>query len=217
MPIQTARRTHGFRESVIRGMTRLAREYDSLNLAQGFPNFPAPDVLKDAAVRAVRDDINQYAITWGAQHLREALARTYEARYGLVCDPEREITVTCGATEAMIATLLAVVNPGDEVIVFEPFYENYGPDTILADARPVFVPLEPGQPLDLERLAGAFTPRTRAIVVNTPSNPAGRVLTRAELEAIRDLCVRHDALAVTDEIYEHIRYEGEHIPLATLG
>jgi aspartate/methionine/tyrosine aminotransferase len=216
MPIQTARRTHGFRESVIRGMTRLAREHDSLNLAQGFPNFPAPDVLKEAAVRAVRDDINQYAITWGAQHLREALARTYQARYGLVCDPEREITVTCGATEAMIATLLAVVNPGDEVIVFEPFYENYGPDTILADARPVFVPLEPGQPLDLERLAAAFSSRSRAIVVNTPSNPAGRVLTRAELEAIRDLCVRHDVLAVTDEIYEHIRYEGEHIPLATL-
>jgi aminotransferase len=216
MPIQTARRTHGFRESVIRGMTRLAREHDSLNLAQGFPNFPAPDVLKEAAVRAVREDINQYAITWGAQHLREALARTYGSRYGLVCDPEREITVTCGATEAMIATLLAVVNPGDEVIVFEPFYENYGPDTILADARPVFVPLEPGQPLDLDRLAAAFSPRTRAIVVNTPSNPAGRVLTRRELEAVRDLCVRHDVLAVTDEIYEHIRYEGEHIPMATL-
>ena len=216
MPIQTARRTHGFRESVIRGMTRLARQYDSLNLAQGFPNFAAPDALKEGAIRAIRDDINQYAITWGSQHLREALARTYAERYGLACDPEREITVTCGATEAMIATLLAVVNPGDEVIVFEPFYENYGPDTILADARPVYVPLEPGQPLDLERLAGAFSPRTRAIVVNTPSNPAGRVLTRAELEAIRDLCVRHDVLAVTDEIYEHIRYEGEHIPLATL-
>ena len=212
----TARRTHGFRESVIRGMTRLARQYDSLNLAQGFPNFPAPDVLKEAAVRAVRDDINQYAITWGAQHLRESLARSYGMRYGLVCDPEREITVTCGATEAMIATLLAEVNPGDEVIVFEPFYENYGPDTILADARPVFVPLEPGQPLDLERLAAAFSARTRAIIVNTPSNPAGRVLRLSELEAIRDLCVRHDVLAVTDEIYEHIRYEGDHIPLATL-
>ena len=216
MPIQTARRTHGFRESVIRGMTRLAREHDSLNLAQGFPNFPAPEALKEAAVRAIRDDINQYAITWGAQHLREALARTYAARYGLEADPEREITVTCGATEAMIATLLAVVNPGDEVIVFEPFYENYGPDTILADARPVYVPLEPGRPLDLDRLAAAFSPRTRAIVVNTPSNPAGRVLSRAELEAIRDLCVRHEVLAVTDEIYEHIRYEGEHIPIATL-
>ncbi len=212
----TARRTHGFRESVIRGMTRLAREHNSLNLAQGFPNFPAPDALKEAAVRAIRDDINQYAITWGAHRLRAALARTYAERYGLDADPEREITVTCGATEAMIATLLALVNPGDEVIVFEPFYENYGPDTILADAKPVYVPLEPGERLDLERLAAAFTPRTRAIVVNTPSNPSGRVLDRAELEAIRDLCVRHDALAVTDEIYEHILYAGEHVPIATL-
>jgi aminotransferase len=197
-------------------MTRLAREYRSINLAQGFPNFPAPDLLKEAAARAIHDNINQYAITWGAQRLREALARKYHAWYGLDVDPEREITVTCGATEAMIATLLAVVNPGDEVIVFEPFYENYGPDTILADARPVYVPLEPGLPLDLDRLAAAFSSRTKAIIVNTPSNPAGRVLTRVELQAIRDLCVRHDVLAVTDEIYEHIRYQGEHIPIATL-
>ena len=197
-------------------MTRLAREYRSINLAQGFPNFAAPEVLKEAAARAIYDDINQYAITWGAQRLREALARKYHLWYALEVDPEREITVTCGATEAMIATLLAVVNPGDEVIVFEPFYENYGPDTILADARPVYVPLQPGRPLDLERLAAAFTERTRAIIVNTPSNPAGRVLSRAELEAIRDLCVRHDVLAITDEIYEHIRFEGEHVPLATL-
>ena len=214
--MHTARRTHGFRESVIRGMTRLAREYRSINLAQGFPNFPAPEMLKEAAARAIHDDINQYAITWGAQRLREALARKYHAWYGLDVDPEREITVTCGATEAMIATLLAVVNSGDEVIVFEPFYENYGPDTILADAKPVYVPLEPGRPLDLDRLAAAFSPRTRAIIVNTPSNPAGRVLSRTELEAIRDLCVQHDVLAVTDEIYEHIRFEGEHLPLATL-
>jgi aminotransferase len=214
--VTTARRTHGFRESVIRGMTRLAREYDSLNLAQGFPNFPAPDALKEAAVRAIRDDINQYAITWGAHRLRGALARTYAERYGLDADPEREITVTCGATEAMISTLLALVNPGDEVIVFEPFYENYGPDTILADATPVYVPLEPGRPLDLDRLAAAFSRRTRAIIVNTPSNPSGRVLSRRELEAIRDLCVKHDALAVTDEIYEHILYAGEHVPIATL-
>ena len=171
--MSTARRTHGFRESVIRGMTRLAREHNSLNLAQGFPNFPAPELLKEAAARAIRDDINQYAITWGADRLRGSLARVYAERYSLDADPEREITVTCGATEAMIATLLAVVDPGDEVIVFEPFYENYGPDTILADAKPVFVPLEPGQPLDLDRLAAAFTPRTRAIIVNTPSNPSG--------------------------------------------
>jgi aspartate/methionine/tyrosine aminotransferase len=214
--MQTAGRTHGFRESVIRGMTRLAREHNSLNLAQGFPNFPAPDLIKEAAARAIHDDINQYAITWGAQRLRQALARKYAEWYGLDVDPEREITVTCGATEAMIATLLAVVNPGDEVVVFEPFYENYGPETILADARPVYVPLEPGRPLDLDRLAAAFSPRTRAIIVNSPSNPSGRVLARAELAAIAELCVRHDALAVTDEIYEHIRFEGAHVPIATL-
>jgi aminotransferase len=214
--MHTARRTHGFRESVIRGMTRLAREHDALNLAQGFPNFPAPDLIKEAAARAIHEDINPYAITWGARRLREALARKYAGGYGLDADPEREITVTCGATEAMISTLLALVDPGDEVIVFEPFYENYGPDTILADARPVYVPLEPGQPLDLERLAAAFSPRTRAVIVNTPSNPSGRVLTRAELDAVAALCVRHDALAVTDEIYEHIRFEGAHVPIATL-
>jgi aspartate/methionine/tyrosine aminotransferase len=150
--LNTARRTQGFRESVIRGMTRLAREYRSINLAQGFPNFPAPELLKEAAARAIHDDINQYAITWGAQRLREALARTYHAWYGLEVDPEREITVTCGATEAMISALLALVNPGEEVIVFEPFYENYGPDTILADAKPVYVPLDPGKPLDIDRL-----------------------------------------------------------------
>lgn len=214
--MNTARRTHGFRESVIRGMTRLAREHRSINLAQGFPNFPAPEMLKEAAAKAIRDDINQYAITWGAQRLREALARKYAAWYNLEVDPEREVTVTCGATEAMIATLLAVVNPGDEVIVFEPFYENYGPDTILADAKPVYVPLEPGRPLDLDQLAAGFSPRTRAIIVNTPSNPAGRVLTANELGRIAELCVRHDALAITDEIYEHIRFEGEHTPIATL-
>ena len=214
--MNTARRTHGFRESVIRGMTRLAREYRSINLAQGFPNFPAPEILKEAAARAIHDDINQYAITWGALRLREALARKYHGWYALEADPEREITVTCGATEAMISTLLAVVDPGDEVIVFEPFYENYGPDTILADAKPVYVPLQPGRALDLDQLAQAFSPRTRAIIVNTPSNPAGRVLSRGELQAIAELCVRHDVLAVTDEIYEHIRFDGDHLPLATL-
>jgi aminotransferase len=211
-----ARRTHGFRESVIRGMTRLAREHGSINLAQGFPNFAAPELLKRAAADAIHADVNQYAITWGAQKLREALAAKYSGTYGLSVDPEREITVTCGATEAMIATLLALVNPGEEVIVFEPFYENYGPDTILSDARPVFVPLDPGTALDLDRLGAVFGPRTRAIVVNTPSNPAGRVLDEAELTAIRDLCVRHDCVAITDEIYEHMVYEGTHRPLATL-
>ena len=214
--MRTARRTHGFTESVIRGMTRLANEHGAINLSQGFPNFPAPAVLKEAAARAIRDDVNQYAITWGAARLRNALAAKYQDWYRLAIDPMTQVTVTCGATEAMAASLLAVVNPGDEVIVFEPFYENYGPDAILCDARPVFVPLAPGEPLDLDRLAAAFSPRTRAIIVCTPNNPTGRVLTRAELEAIADLCRRHDAFAVTDEIYEHIYYEGEHIPIATL-
>jgi aminotransferase len=212
----TARRTHRFTESVIRGMTRLAAQYDAINLAQGFPNFAAPAVLKDAACRAIRDDVNQYAITWGAKRLRDALAAKYAEWYGMTLDPEAELCVTCGATEAMASALLAIVDPGDEVVVMEPFYENYGPDAILCEAKPVFVPLEPGQPLDLDRLAAVCSPRTRAIVVNTPNNPAGRVLSRAELEGIAELCRRYGAWAVTDEIYEHIRYDGEHIPIATL-
>ena len=214
--MNTARRTHGFTESVIRGMTRLATEHQAINLAQGFPNFPAPDVVKDAAAAAIRADINQYAITWGSKRLRDALVRKYQDWYGMTVNSETELTVTCGATEAMAATLLAIVNPGEEVIVFEPFYENYGPDAILCDAKPVFVPLLPGHPLDLDRLATVFNDKTRAIVVNTPGNPSGRVLTRAELEGIAALCRRHNAWAVTDEIYEHIRYSGEHIPMATL-
>jgi len=213
---RTALRTHSFTESVIRGMTRLANEHGAINLAQGFPNFPAPDVLKDAAAKAIRDDINQYAITRGAKRLRNALAAKYADWYRLEVDPETDVTVTCGATEAMASALLALINPGDEVIVFEPFYENYGPDAILCGAVPVYVPLLAGQPLDLDRLKAAFTPRTRAVVVCTPNNPTGRVLSRAELEAIAELCRRYDAWAVTDEIYEHIYYEGTHIPIATL-
>ena len=214
--MRTARRTHSFTESVIRGMTRLANEHGAINLAQGFPNFAAPDVLKEAAARAIRADINQYAITWGAKRLRDALAAKYAAWYGMTVNPETELTVTCGATEAMASALLALIDPGDEVIVFEPFYENYGPDAILCGAAPVYVPLRAGEPLDLDRLRKAFTPRTRAIIVCTPNNPTGRVLSRAELEAIAELCRAHDAWAVTDEIYEHIYYEGTHIPLATL-
>jgi aminotransferase len=211
-----SRRTGSFRESVIRGMSRVAQECGAINLAQGFPNFPASEVLKDAAARAIAADQNQYAITWGAHSLRSALARRYQAAYGLAFDPETEITVTCGSTEAMVASLMAIADPGDEVIVFEPFYENYGPDAVLCDARPVYVPLAPGLPLDLDRLAAAFTGRTRAIIVNTPANPSGRVLTRAELEGIAELCRRHDVYAVTDEIYEHIRFEGDHVPIATI-
>jgi aminotransferase len=213
---RTARRTHGFTESVIRGMTRLANEHGAINLAQGFPNFPCPDVLKEAAGRAIRDDVNQYAITWGAARLRTALAAKYQDWYRLTVDPMTQVTVTCGATEAMASSLLGIVNPGDEVVVFEPFYENYGPDAILCDARPVFVPMATDAPIDLDRLRAAFSTRTRAIIVCTPNNPTGRVLSRTELEAIAELCQRHDAFAVTDEIYEHIYYEGEHIPIATL-
>jgi aspartate/methionine/tyrosine aminotransferase len=214
--VHTARRTHSFTESVIRGMTRLATEHGAINLAQGFPNFPAPDVLKEAAARAIRDDVNQYAITWGAKRLRDALARKYAEWYGMTVNPETEITITCGATEAMASALLAIVDPGDEVIVFEPFYENYGPDAILCGAKPVYVPLQTSEELDFDRLAAAFSRHTRAIIVCTPNNPTGRVLSRRELQAIAELCRRHDAYAVTDEIYEHIYYEGEHVPIATL-
>jgi len=214
--MRTARRTHGFTESVIRGMTRLATEHGAINLAQGFPNFPCPDVMKEAAARAIRDDMNQYAVTWGAARLRNALAAKYQEWYNLPVDPNTQVTVTCGATEAMASALLGVVDPGDEVVVFEPFYENYGPDAILCDARPVFVPMAIGESLDRDRLAAAFGPKTKAIIICTPNNPTGHVFSRAELEAIAELCRRHDAFAVTDEIYEHIYYEGEHIPIATL-
>ena len=166
---------------------------------------------------AIRADVNQYAITWGSRALREALARAYRDRYDMAVDPNTMVTVTCGATEAMIASLLAIVDPDDEVIVFEPFYENYGPDATLCGARPVFVPLRaPDFTFDADELAAAFTSRTKAIVLNTPNNPTGRVFTPAELETIAALCMRHDVLAVTDEIYEHIVYEGAHLPIATL-
>ncbi len=214
--IRTAVRTHGFTESVIREMTRVAREHDAINLAQGFPDFPAPDLLKEAAVRAIRADVNQYAITWGAPSLRDALVIKYGDWYGMEVDGAREITVTCGATEAMASVMLALVDPGDEVIVLEPFYENYGPDAIISQAKPVFLPLEaPTYRLDPDRLKAIVTDRTRAIILNTPNNPTGRVFDREELEAVADICRKHDILAITDEIYEHIYYEGEHIPLAT--
>jgi aminotransferase len=172
--------------------------------------------MKDAACAAIQGDINQYAITWGAPALRLAIAEKYRRWYGMDVDPEREITVTCGATEAMASTFLALLDPGDEVIILAPFYENYGPDAILADAKPVYVPLEgPEWRLDPDRLRRAFTSRTRAIVVNTPHNPTGRVLARDEISLIASLCVEHDVLAFTDEIYEHIRYAGAHHALAT--
>jgi aminotransferase len=213
-----AARTLGFTESVIREMTRLNAVHEGINLAQGFPNFPAPSRVKEAAKRAIDADINQYAITWGAKSLRDALSTTYADHYAMAVDPETMLTVTCGSTEAMVSTLLAIVDPGDEVVVLEPFYENYGPDAAICGATPIFVPLRPPDfTFDAEELGRAFSPRTKAIIVNTPNNPTGRVFTREELETIAALCREHDAIAVTDEIYEHIAYAGEHIPIATLG
>lgn len=216
-PTTPADRTHSFTESVIREMTRVARQHDAINLAQGFPDFPAPELLKEAAVRAIRNDVNQYAVTWGAPALRRALERKYREFYALEIDGDREVTVTCGATEAMAAVLMALVNPGDEVIVPEPFYENYGPDAVLCGARPVHLRLDPPEfLLDPERLEALVTPSTRAIVLNTPNNPTGRVFSAEELEGVADVCRRHGLVAITDEIYEHILYRGEHVPLATL-
>jgi len=217
--IQTASRVSVFTESVIREMTRLAMDYGAANLAQGFPDFPAPAELLEAARRALADGHNQYAVTWGAPRFRRALAEKVHWFNGIEVDPERHITVTCGATEAMMATLLATVNPGDEVIVFEPFYENYGPDTQLSGAVPRFVRLrlEPGFPFDPDELHRAVTPRTRAIIVTTPHNPTGKVFSREELELIAEVCRRHDLLAITDEVYEHIIYDGDaHVTLAAL-
>ena len=207
-----------FSESVIREMNRLAVAAGAVSLAQGFPDFACPAELKDAAAAAIRADINQYAITWGAKPLRDAIAAKTSRHYpGWTVDPETQITVTCGATEGMIAAMLAVLDPGDEVVVFEPFYENYGPDAILTGATPRYVTLhEPNWSIDPDELRRAITPRTRAIVVNSPHNPTGKVFDRAELELIADLCSEHDLVAFTDEIYEHIVYSGEHIPLATL-
>ena len=213
-----SKRVQGFTESVIREMTRVNAEHGGVNLAQGFPNFPPPKELVEAAHRALDGDFHQYAITWGARNLREAIAAKFERFYGLRIDPERQVTVCCGSTEAMLATLLAVVDPGDEVVIFEPFYENYGPGSIISGAKPVFVPLEPPDfSFDPDRLAAAFTPRTRAIVFNSPNNPTGKVFSLRELEVIAELCQRHDVIAITDEIYEHMVYDGlRHIPIATL-
>jgi aspartate/methionine/tyrosine aminotransferase len=219
----TSEKTERFSESVIREMTRQAMVYDAINLAQGFPDFPAPEELKRAAQQAIAADVNQYAITWGAKELRDAIARRMKATQGIEVDPETEITVSCGSTEAMIASLLAVTNAGDEIVIFEPFYENYGPDAILSGALPRFVRLRPPADesgewtFDERELRAAFNARTKAIVLNTPNNPTGKVFTRAELEFIRDLCLEHDALAITDEIYEHILYDGtEHLSMARI-
>jgi aspartate/methionine/tyrosine aminotransferase len=207
-----------FTESVIREMMRLAIQHQAVNLAQGFPDFGAPEEIKRAAQNAIAADFNQYAITWGAKPFRDAIAAKVQKWYGLDYDPEREITVCCGATEGMIAALLAVTNPGDEIVVFEPYYENYGPDALLCAARRKLVQLKPPDwTFDPDDLRRAFSSRTKAIILNSPNNPTGKVFTRAELEIVANLCQEFDALAITDEIYEHILYDGaSHIPIATL-
>ncbi|HVF51768.1 MAG TPA: aminotransferase class I/II-fold pyridoxal phosphate-dependent enzyme [Pyrinomonadaceae bacterium] len=211
-----------FTESVIREMTREALKHGAINLSQGFPDFAAPAEIKRAAQEAIERDINQYAITWGARSFRQALAEKTLWHLGLEIDPETEITVTCGSTEGMIAAMMATVNPGDEVVIFEPFYENYAPDVILSDARPRYVPLRaPDWTFDRDELRAAFNDQTKAIIICNPNNPTGKVFTREELEYIAALCIEHDALCFTDEIYEHILYPRadrsvEHISMAQL-
>ncbi|MBX3279453.1 MAG: aminotransferase class I/II-fold pyridoxal phosphate-dependent enzyme [Acidobacteria bacterium] len=219
---RTSRKAKQFTESVIREMTRQAILHGAVNLSQGFPDFPAPVELKQAACAAIEADINQYAITWGAKRFREAIAEKTRLYLGLEIDPEREVVVTCGSTEAMIAAMMAVVDPGDEVIVFEPFYENYGPDAILTEASIRYVTLHPPEwSFDPDELRRAFNDKTRAIIITTPHNPTGKVFTREELRFIADLCIEHDAIALTDEIYEHILYpeagrDVRHTAMATL-
>jgi len=213
--IRPSAKASSFTESVIREMTRLSIAHGAINLSQGFPDFAAPAELKDAARAAIAADINQYPLTWGAEAFREALAADYRDRYGMGwVDAERNVTVTCGSTEAMIASMLGVLDPGDEVVLFEPFYENYGPDTILSGAVPRTVTLHPPDwTFDEAELAAAFNGRTRGIVINTPNNPTGKVFSRAELDQVAALCQRWDAVVFTDEIYEHIIYDGHrHVP-----
>jgi len=213
-----SRKATEFTESVIREMTRLNQIHGGVNLSQGFPDFPAPAAVKAAACAAIEGDVNQYAVTWGARPLREAVAREFTRRYGVDVIADEQVTVCCGSTEAMMSTMLAIVDPGDEVVIFEPFYENYGPDAILSGATPRYVTLnEPDWSFDPDQLAGAFNDKTKAIIINTPNNPTGKVFTRDELEIIAALCRKWDVVAISDEIYEHIIYDGHrHIPITTL-
>lgn len=215
---ELSRITETFTESVIREMTRICDAAGGYNLSQGFPDFESPREIKDAAIAAINGGWNQYPVTYGEPELREAISKKVRSYNKIICDPETDITVTCGATEAMIATLKAIINPGDEIIVFEPFYENYGPDGILSGAVPRYVTLyAPSWEYSSEELAAAFNEKTKAIVINTPNNPTGKVFFREELEEIAELCVKWDAYAVTDEIYEHILYDGaKHISMASL-
>ncbi len=212
-----SRRVDHFVESVIRDMTRLSLKHGAINLAQGFPDFPAPEELKRAAASAILEDYNQYSITWGAKDLREEISRKAREYNHIEADPETEITVTCGSTEAMMASMLALINEGEEVVVFEPFYENYGPDSAVSGAVPRFVPLNDDNSIDEEALVSAFNKKTRALILNTPNNPCGKVFTANELKLITELCVDHDVIVVTDEIYEYILYDNKkHISIGSL-
>jgi len=213
-----ADRVQFFTESVIREMTRLANQYGAVNLGQGMPDFDPPPELISAACAALRDGYNQYAITWGNPVLRKAIAEKARRFNGIECDPDENITVCCGATECMMAAMLSLINPGDEVVIFQPFYENYGPDALLSGAKPVWVTLHPPDwSLDFDELRKAFSKRTKAIIVNTPNNPTGKVFTRKELELIAELCREFNAFALTDEIYEYIIYsDTPHFSIATL-
>ena len=208
-------KAESFTESVIREMTRKAMINNAINLSQGFPDFAAPAVVKQAAIDAINADINQYAITWGSKSIRDAIVAKFGEQTGVQIDSERELAVTCGATEAMIATLLALVNPGDEVVVFEPFYENYGPDSVLSGATPRYVSLEPPNwTMNISELEAAFNDKTKAVIINTPNNPTGKVFSLPELEEIARLCRQYDVIAITDEIYDQIIYGEPDAPLA---
>jgi aminotransferase len=221
---RVSRKASRFTESVIREMTRLASQHDALNLAQGFPDFPAPKWLKESACRAIQQDINQYSITWGSRRLRQAISQKYLDHYGMTIDPEEEITVACGSTESMISTLLGILDPGDKVLVFEPFYENYGPDAVIAGAQPVYVQLRPElgwtyDPDDLESKIRreAESGGVKALILNSPQNPTGKVFRSHELEHLADLANQYDFYVITDEIYEHIIYDSlPHTPIASI-
>ena len=216
--IRSAKRVSSFADSVFGEMTRLAKLHNAVNLSQGFPDFEAPQAIKDAACTAIQAEQNQYAPPYGTKAFRDAIASDWTRRYGFAVIPDEQVTVCCGSTEAMMASMLSCIDPGDEVIVFEPFYENYGPDAVLAGAEPRYVRLrEPDWQFDPDELKAAFNNRTRAIVINSPNNPTGKVFTRGELEIIADLCQRWDVLAISDEIYERIVFSGHsHIPIASL-
>jgi aspartate/methionine/tyrosine aminotransferase len=214
-----AKRVQYFTESVIRETTRIAQRFGAVNLGQGMPDFDPPEEVKEAACRAVRDGYNQYAVTWGIAPLRQAIAAKMRAFNGLSwCDPDEHVTVCCGATECMMAAMMALVDPGDEVVIFQPFYENYGPDALLTGATPRWVTLHPPDwHFDPDELRAAFSPKTKAVIVNTPNNPTGKVFTRDELSVVAGLCQEFDAYALSDEIYEYIQFTGRpHVSIASL-